>query len=282
MVDANIDYYLIQLQNMLMWKIYKTSDYDIFIKKDGQKERVIYKLPYFPDRICHWAIIQQIEPIFLRKLNGCTHSAIPRRGIHSAFEQLDRYMRKDREGTKYCLKLDVRKYYPSINHNKLKQMYRNIFKDKDLIWLLDEIIDSTDGDGGVPIGNYLSQYSGNLFLSKFDRWIKEEKRVNYYIRYMDYIVILHNNKTYLHELRKEIYKYMKNILDLQLKDNWRVFPSKIRGIDFVGYRHFGDYVLLRKSTSKRMIKKMRNIMKKLDNNGRLTYSEWCSINSYKG
>jgi len=282
MVDANPDYYLIQLQNMLIWKTYKTSEYEVFIKKDGDKEREIYKLPYFPDRICHWAIIQQVEPIFLKKLNGCTHSAIPNRGIHSAFKQLDRYMRSDKEGTKYCLKLDIEKFYPSIRHDLLKEMYRTIFKDKDLLWLIDEIIDSVEGNRGVPIGNYLSQYSGNLFLAKFDRWLKEDLRLKYYIRYMDDIVILHNSKKYLHELRKIIEEYLAINLDLKIKDNWQVFPSRIRGIDFVGYRHFGDYVLLRKSTAQRLKRKMRNIMKKLDKGGKLTYSDFCSINSYKG
>lgn len=266
---------------MLIRKTYKTSEYEVFIKKDTGKEREIYKLPYFPDRIVHWAIIQVVEPIFLNRLNGCTHSAIPNKGIHSAFKQLDKYMRNDAVGTKYCLKLDVKKFYPSIDHNLLKLMYRTLFKDPNLLWLLDEIIDSTDGDKGVPIGNYLSQYSGNLFLSKFDRWIKEKLRVKYYIRYMDDIVILHHDKNYLRKLLKKINKYLKNI-NLEIKGDYQIFPSRTRGIDFVGYRHFGDYVLLRKSTSKRLIRKMRNIMKKLRNGGKLTYSAYCSINSYKG
>lgn len=266
---------------MLIWKTYKTSPYEIFIKNDKGKEREIYKLPYFPDRIVHWAIIQVVEPIFLNRLNGCTHSAIPNKGIHSAFKQLDKYMIKDVVGTKYCLKLDLKKFYPSIDHNLLKLMYRTLFKDPNLLWLLDEIIDSTEGDKGVPIGNYLSQYSGNLFLSKFDRWIKEKLKVKYYIRYMDDIVILHSDKGYLRKVLKKINKYLKNI-NLEIKGDYQIFPSRTRGIDFVGYRHFGDYVLLRKSTSKRLIRKMRNIMMKLKNGGKLTYSDYCSINSYKG
>ena len=281
-VDANLDYYLIQLQNMLIWKTYKTSEYEVFIKKEGGKEREIYKLPYFPDRICHWAIVQQVEPIFLNRLNGCTHSAIPNRGIHSAFKQLDKYMKTDREGTKYCLKMDIKKFYPSIRHDLLKKTYRRIFKDKDLLWLLDEIIDSIGGDRGVPIGNYLSQYSGNLFLADFDRWLKEDVGLRYYIRYMDDIVILHESKRYLHELKKDIEEYLRNNLDLKVKGNWQVFPSRARGIDFVGYRHFGDYILLRKSTANNLKRKMRDIKKKLNNGGRLTYSDFCSINSYKG
>lgn len=280
-INKNPDKWLYELQAMLINKDYKTSEYEIFIKNDKGKEREIYKLPYFPDRIVHWAIIQVVEPIFLNKLNHCTHSAIPKRGIHSAFNQLDKYMKSDIEGTKYCLKLDIKKFYPSINHDLLKAMYRRMFKDKNLLWLLDEIIDSSGEKYGIPIGNYLSQYSGNLFLSKFDRWIKEKLRVKYYIRYMDDIVILHSDKGYLRRLLREINKYFENI-NLEVKDDYQIFPSRTRGIDFVGYRHFGDYVLLRKSTSKRLIRKMRNIMKKLRNGGKLTYSDYCSINSYKG
>ncbi len=267
---------------MLIWKTYKTSKYEIFIKTCGQKEREIYKLPYFPDRIVHWAIIQQIEPIFLKKLNGCTHSAIPERGIHSAFKQVNKYMKSDKEGTKYCLKMDVKKFYPSIDHDLLKNVYRRMFKDKNLLWLLAEIIDSTDGDRGVPIGNYLSQYSGNLFLYKFDRHIKEKLKIKYYTRYMDDIIILHHDKNYLHEVRKYAEKYFKDKLGLELKSNYQVFPSHVKGIDFVGYRNFGNYVLLRKSISKKLIRSMRNIDNKIKRGGVFTYHDYCSINSYKG
>lgn len=281
-VNKNPDYYINKLHDMLKNKTYKTSEYEIFIKNDKGKEREIYKLPFFPDRICHWAIIQVVEPYFINKLNHCTHSAIPKRGIHSAFKQLDKYMRNDVEGTKYCLKMDIEKYYPSIPHKELKQIYRRIFKDPNLLWLIDEIIDS-GGDGvGVPIGNYLSQYSGNLYLYRFDRWLKEELKIKYYIRYMDDLVILHDNKEDLHILKRKIDEYLETLLKLKVKDNWQVFPSRVRGIDFVGYRHFGNYVLLRKSIAKELKRKMRRIKKKVDNGFMINYSDWCSINSYKG
>ena len=96
------------------------------------------------------------------------------------------------------------------------------------------------------------------------------------------ILLYSNDKKYLHRLKENIEEYLATNLDLEIKENWQVFPSRVRGIDFVGYRHFGDYILLRKSTAERFKKKMRKIKKKLDNGGELTYSEWCSINSYKG
>ena len=250
MVDENPDYYLEKLQKMLMDKTYQTSEYETFIKLDSGKEREIFKLPYFPDRICQWAIMLVIEPFLIKHFTADTYSAIPGRGTHLCLSRMKEAIKKDPKGTRYCLKLDVSKYYPSINHDILKQKYRRKFKDPNLLWLLDEIIDSTEGNKGIPIGNYLSQYSGNFYLSQFDHWIKEVKQVKYYYRYMDDIVILSDNKADLHKINSEISVFLKKELDLNVKDNWQVFPTFVRGVDFIGYRTFEDFVLLRKSIAK--------------------------------
>ena len=113
------------------------------------------------------------------------------------------------------------KFYPSIDHEILKQVVRRKIKDKRLLWLLDEIIDSADG---VPIGNYLSQYFANLYLAYFDHWIKEEKRIKYYYRYADDIVILGSDKNELHSLLHEIRAYLSDRLKLKVKRNYQVFP----------------------------------------------------------
>jgi len=281
-VDANEEYYLTLLQQMLIDKTYHTSKYETFIKKDSGKEREIFKLPYFPDRICQWAILQVIEPILINSFTKDTYSAIPERGIHLCYNRLKNSIQKDVPGTQYTLKMDAKKYYPSIDHDILKTKYRRIFKDNNLLWLLHEIIDSTDGKTGIPIGNYLSQYCGNFYFASFDHWIKEVKGVKYYFRYMDDIVIMHESKEYLHQLKKEIDEYFWQELKLTLKGNWQVFPTFIRGIDFVGYRVFLNYSLLRKSTCKQFKAKMVKVNCKRLNGQELTYSEWCSINSYKG
>ena len=148
--------------------------------------------------------------------------------------------------------------------------------------MLDEIIDSTPGDTGIPIGNYLSQYSGNFYFSSFDHWLKEVKHVKYYYRYMDDIVILHESKDYLHQLQKDIDEYFKTQLKLTMKENWQVFPTFDRGIDFVGYRTFLNYTLLRKSTCKNFKRKMNALNRKQQNGEEMTFSEWCSVNSYRG
>jgi hypothetical protein len=275
MVDQDPDFYLFHIQTMLTNKTYKTSPYTIFTIQDSGKEREIYKLPYYPDRIVHWAIMLQIEDIFLKTFIHDTYAALPNKGTHKALQRLHQFM-MDQEGTKYCLKLDINKFFPSIDKEILKQLLRKKFKDKNLLWILDEIIDSCDR--GVPIGNYLSQYFGNFYLSYFDHWIKEEKKIKYYLRYMDDIVILHHDKNFLHRLRKEIENYLSDQLNLQLKKNWQVFPTYIRGVDFVGYRSFGNYTLLRKSIAKKVKKKMRKLRKK----AYIDHYDLSSIMSYSG
>lgn len=245
MHDKNREKNIENLHNLLKNKMYKTSEYHIFTITDP-KERVIYQLPYFPDRIVHHAVMNILEPIWLKIFTKDTYSCIKGRGIHGVFRNLKNDL-VDIAGTEYCLKLDIKKYYPSIDHDILKKIIRYKIKDNDLLKLLDEIIDSADG---VPIGNYLSQYFANLYLAYFDHWIKEEKKVSYYYRYADDIVILSPSKKTLHELLSEIIKYLKTELNLIVKQNYQIFPVNIRGIDFVGYKFFHTHILLRKSIKK--------------------------------
>lgn len=281
MVDANPEYYLEKLQKSLIEKTYQTSEYETFIKVDTGKEREIFKLPYYPDRICQWALLQIIEPYLLKHLTRDTYSAIPGKGTHECLKNVQKAVYTDLENTKYCLKMDVQKYYPSINHSILKSKYRKIFKDQELLWLLDEIIDSTEGETGIPIGNYLSQYSGNYYLSDFDHWIKEEKQIKYYYRYMDDMVIFGEDKESLHALRVEIENKLADI-ELTLKSNWQVFPTAVRGVDFVGYRVFKGYTLLRKSTATAYKRCMRKIYRKGYNGQPISRSDFHSIDSYNG
>ena len=112
--------------------------------------------------------------------------------------------------------------------------------------------------------------------------MKEEKRVKHTFRYMDDVVIFGSSKEELHKLRKEIALYFKTELRLTIKGNWQIFPSYVRGVDFVGYRTFLNYTLLRKSSCKNFKAKMVKIRKKTANGQMMNYSEWCSVNSYKG
>lgn len=312
-------YYLAGLQYMLKNHLFKTSEYEIFILNEGKKKRDVYKLPFFPDRIAQWAILQVIEPFLVANMTADTYSAIPGKGIQPIVNDLRGYYKtkrvdgkkksvwvpsillSDEENTRYCYKIDLHHYYQSINHEVLKQKFRKVFKDPELLWLLDEIVDSintateedlielslsgeieVDPNTGIPIGNYMSQYSGNFYLSSFDHWVKEELHVKHYYRYMDDVVIFASSKEELHEIHRKVTAYTRDYLHLNIKGNYQIFPTKARGVDFVGYRFFGEYTLLRKSTAINFKRKMRACRKKMENNIPPTYSEWCSFNSYKG
>ena len=254
--NQNKENNLLQLSQDLLSKTYRTSPYKTFIIHEP-KEREIYKLPYFPDRIVHHAVMNIMEDIFVKCFTADTYSCIKGRGIHAAANAVKKAL-QDVPNTTYCLKLDIKKFYPNIDHNVLKQLLRKKLKDNDLLWLLDEIIDSAPG---LPIGNYLSQYLANFYLTYFDHWLKEEKMVQYYFRYADDIVVLHRDKKQLHALLAEIKKYLQANLKLTVKENYQVFPVQARGIDFVGYKFYHTHTLLRKGIKKnfaRMLKVNRN------------------------
>ncbi len=249
--QVNHEANLLVLQDLLQSKTYSTSAYDIFTVTE-KKERIVYRLPFFPDRITHHAIMNVLEKIFVNTFTADTYSCIKKRGIHALQRNLKRDL-QDTKGTTYCLKFDIKKFYPSIDHHVLKSLLRRKFKDQDLLWLLDEIIDSAPG---LPIGNYLSQYLANFYLSYFDHWLKEEKGVKYYYRYADDIVILNSDKATLHTLLEDIKNYMAE-LQLEVKENHQVFPVAARGIDFVGYVFFHSHVLIRKSIKQTFARKLR-------------------------
>lgn len=242
--DQNKESNILSLHEMLVNRTYRTSEYTTFPVFEP-KERIVYRLPYFPDRITHHAIMNILEPVFISVFTADTYSCIKKRGIHAAAYAIRKAL-QDVPGTQYCLKLDIRKFYPSIDHQILKQLLRRKIKDNNLLWLLDEIIDSAPG---LPIGNYLSQYFANFYLTYFDHWLKEAKQVKYYFRYADDLVILTDSKPQLHQLLSDIRNYLE-LLKLEVKHNYQVFPVAARSIDFVGYRFYHTHTLLRKSIKK--------------------------------
>lgn len=251
--DENHDEENRELSDRLKKHTYKTSEYskyDIF----EPKRRTIFRLPYYPDRIVYHAIMNVMEPIWVKIFTADTYSCIRDRGIHSLVKKLKKDLQSDLEGTVYCLKMDIRKFYPSLDHDILKAIIRKKVKDWELLWLLDEIIDSAER---VPIGNYLSQFFANLYLAYFDHWLKEELRVKYYYRYADDMVILSDSKDQLRSWLVAIKLYLTNVLKLKLKDNYQIYPVDSRGIDFVGYKLYHTHTLLRKSIKYKMFKLIR-------------------------
>lgn len=261
--EANIE----ALHHSLLNYGYQTSPYTTF-KVYEPKERVVFRLPYFPDRITHHAIMNILEPVFCSIFTADTYSCIKGKGIHAAATGVKQALR-DTANTTYCLKLDIKKFYPSVDHTTLKQLLRRKIKDSDLLWLLDEIIDSAPG---LPIGNYLSQYFANFYLTYFDHWLKEQKQVRYYLRYADDLVILHSDKAYLHTLLKDISAYLKTNLRLTVKENYQVFPVESRSIDFVGYRFYHSHTLLRKSIKQNFA---RMLARRPNRQSIGSYYGWC-------
>lgn len=263
--NKNKEQNILDLYNSLVEKSYKTSKYSVFNIFEPKK-REISRLPYYPDRIVHHAIMNHLKKTFTTCFIAQTYSCIKNKGIHNCLYDVNKAL-KDKDNTQYCLKLDIKKFYPSINREILKNKLRSKFKDENLLNLLDEIIDSDEK--GVLLGNYLSQFFANFYLSKFDHWLKQTKKTKYYFRYCDDLVILHSNKEYLHKLRREIEEYLNSNLNLLLS-NYQVFPVKSRGIDFVGYKSFHTHIYLRKSIKQKFKKMLR------------THPNRKSISSYNG
>ena len=192
-----------------------------------------------------------MESIWLKIFIDQTYSCIKGRGIHKLAKNLKKVLKEYPEETVYCLKIDIHKFYPSLNHGILLNIIEKKIKDPNLLEILQEIIESADG---VPIGNYLSQFFANLYLAYFDHWVKEELKCKFYFRYADDIVILSNDKEFLRSVLLAIKLYMSQVLKLELKPNYQIFPVESRGIDFVGYKFYHSHTLLRKSIKNRINK----------------------------
>ena len=278
MVNENPDMFLYSIRDILLNKEYTNSKYCIFDRRENEKIRKIYKLPYYPDRIIQWALLQIISPILEKTFTKDTYSSIPGRGPLNCMMNVSKALYKNPEETRYCLKIDIHHFYQSINHDILKEKYLDIFKDKNLLWLIFIIIDSVSDNEGIPIGNYTSQYSGNLYLSEFDHWIKEEIHVKYYFRYMDDMVFLSDSKEFLHDLLYKIIERLNVKEKLELKRNYQIFPSTIRGLDYVGYRMFGDKILIRNRIHDRFVR----LCNRLINKDELSEHDRSSLFSYIG
>ena len=274
--DRHKEKYLKRLEHDLLTGQYKTSEYRNKTIMDSRKERLISRLPYYPDRIVHWAILYQLEPLLLASFSDRTHAAIPNRGIHTALHQIRGTM-LTRHDLRYCLKIDIRHYFQSIDHDILKEKLAELVDDEPLRNLLYGIVDSFPH--GIPIGNYTSQYFANFYLNSFDRYLESLGLV--YVRYMDDVVIFGESADLLHKVRKEVEHYLEMYLHLSVKDNWQVFPVAKRGVDFVGYRIYPNRVILRKSTFRAMRRKLGHVYRRVSD-GRWSEHDRCVVASYAG
>jgi hypothetical protein len=217
------------------------------------KTRTIYVLPFSPDRIVQHAVMNVIIPIWTELFIHDTYACITGRGVHAGSRRAMEFVRSNR----YCLQCDISKFYPSINHEILKKIVRRKIKCEKTLWLLDDIIDSYPGPVNTPIGNLTSQWFGNLYMNELDQYAKNELKIRHYIRYCDDYLAFSDDKAQLHKWGNLMQDFVVGNLGLRLS-RYAVFPTS-HGVDFLGYRHFRDYILLRKRTVKRMRRRLKAV-----------------------
>lgn len=265
------------IRRLLINHAYTPSAYVAMHINDRGKPREILKTRYYPDRIIHHAVLQVVQPILEETYIKDTYQSIIGRGTHKAIVRIKSWM-KDEVATRYCLKIDIRKFYPSVDNEIIKAQFRTKIKCNETLELLDTIVDSSQG---LPIGNYTSQTFANFYLSFFDHFVKERLGVKHYIRYADDIVIFSENKEDLH-VKFEAMRDFLATLKLDIKGNWQVFETRGRGLDFLGYRLFGTYTLLRKKMVTKIKRAILKPIKTLGDISRvMSYFGWLkTANAY--
>ncbi len=238
------------IRRSLLDKTFSTAPYTIK-EIHEPKRRLIYVLPFAPDRIVQHAIMNILEPLWDGLMIPTSYACRRGMGVQAGSRQVMEYARHYR----YCLQGDVSKFYPSMDHAVLSGIVRQKVKCRDTLWLLDDIIHSIPGGTNVPIGNYTSQWFGNLYLNELDQWIKHTHHVRAYVRYCDDFCLFSDDKATLRHLAGEIRTFVADRLMMRLS-KLDLFPVD-QGVDFLGYRHFSNYILLRKRTAKRVKARLR-------------------------
>jgi retron-type reverse transcriptase len=273
--SGNAQNNLIDIRQSLVDKTFHTSSYKVKIIHEPKK-RQIYILPFSPDRIVQHALMNIIEPIWNGLFIEDSYACRKNKGIHAGSRRTMDFVRHN----KYCLQCDISKFYPSIDHNVLSHIVSKKIKCPDTLWLLKDIIHSIEGDKNAPIGNYTSQWFGNLYMNELDQYLKHTWRIRDYIRYCDDFILFHNDKSFLQRMKAVIKDFLSSALSLTMS-KCEVFPVS-QGVDFLGYRHFPGYILLRKTTAKRIIRRYYRLPLLLDI-GKITLDQFrSSIASMSG
>lgn len=215
--------------------------------------------------LCDNVLQPRVAPSFIKD----NYASQVGKGTHFGLDRLEEFMRRfyRKHGVDgWVLKCDIRKYFYSIQHDTLKGLIRKYIDDPECLWLLDMIIDSTEGNVGIPIGNQSSQIFALLYLSPLDHFIKEKLGVKFYGRYMDDFYLIHEDREYLRHCWKEIEEHV-NKIGLALNEKTNIYPLK-NGIDFLGFHTYisetGAVIrkVRRKSKNnvRRKLKKMRGLL----------------------
>ncbi len=251
---------IIQLNNELVKDNYRHGGYEAF-KINDPKPRDIHKASV-RDRLLHHAIYRVLYPFFDRKFIADSFSCRLEKGTHKAINRFREFFYKvSKNNTKTCwaLKCDIRKFFANIDHKILLDILEENIKDEKLLWLLNEItgsFSSSKNGVGLPLGNLTSQLFVNIYMDKFDQFMKHKLKAKYYIRYCDDFVILSDNKKQLENYLPLINEFLLNELRLELHPNKVSIETIASGVDFLGWVNFPDHRVLRTKTKNRMFKRL--------------------------
>lgn len=254
---------LLELHHELKNKTYRPVPLATFILRDP-KTRVISKSD-FRDRIVHHAVILTMGNLLEKHFiyDSCANQI--GKGALFALSRFDKYYKKiTRNFTRnvFCLKADIKHYFKEVDHEILIGIIKRNITDDDIIWLIQQILNNNginqdNAQKGMPLGNYTSQFFGNVYLHELDYFVKHKLKAKYYVRYVDDFVILHHSREQLEKWKFGIDKFLKENLKIELHpEKSRIIPLS-RGIDFVGFRNFYHYRLLRKRNIKKMLMKIQ-------------------------
>lgn len=282
--ETNVIENIMFVHFMLISKKYKLSPYNCFLVHEPKERLIMYNS--FRDKVVQHSLCDNVlEPLLSPTFIYDNYASQKGKGTHFGLDRLktfmQRYYRQFGEDG-WVLKCDISKYFYRINHDVLKKQLRQRIKDRDVLWLLDMIIDSTEGPG-IPIGNHTSQWFAVLYLSGLDHMIKERLGIKYYGRYMDDFYLIHPDKDYLRYCLEEIKKYVQT-LGLELNNKTAIFPLT-QGIDFLGFRTYitetGKVVRKVRRESKNRIRRKLKKFRHLLDEGRIdfetilqSYSSW--------
>lgn len=221
------------------------------------KDRVRAEPRFYPDQIVHHAVMQVLMPCIARGMSDACMACVPGRGAHRAVHRVERWLREDRKHTRYCLQVDIRRFYESIPRDRLMARLGRLVKDERVIGLVSEIVKSCPGDG-LPLGYYTSAWLANLYLQDIDHAMTERWGAAHYVRYADDMLVFGPNKRKLHRLKRDLDAALAD-LGLEVKGNWQVYKVDSRPIDFVGYKIRRGYTQVRSRTFIRETRSLRKI-----------------------
>lgn len=279
-MKENPDKYISVIHIMLINQSFVQSEYRTKTIYEHGKKRILNYTRTFPDRVIQHSLLQICGPILTSTYIEDTYASISGKGLHKANRKLKFWLDDDAIGTRYCLKIDVHHFFPSIDRDILYHMICRKIKDSRALDLFHQFIFDAPGTG-IPIGNYLSQYLSNYYLSGFDHYCKERLHVKYYMRYMDDVIVLSNSKIVLRSVLHLMSAYLSK-LHLEIKSNWQIFPVDARGIDFLGFVFYHNHIAIRKRVKLSYIRSVNSMIASCKRHNGITNKQFASHNSYLG